>query len=220
MPTNAEVEILSPVADSYVETMASYRYGELEAPGRQDENNGDYDVLKVSAEDSDIFVSATITYLKFDLTQVDKEIGTATLRLYSLWTVDKTIIGTYRCVDNSWSESGITYNNAPNVSGGASDIITVDYVDENEWHEWDVTSIVKEGEIVTIVLMVPENEVGDYQVSHFASKERTNGPQLSLDFSAKAKDSEENGMCLGTIGIVAIPIIAAISVVAIKKRRK
>ncbi|BDI29747.1 hypothetical protein CCAX7_17980 [Capsulimonas corticalis] len=86
--------------------------------------------------------SNEIAYLKFDLTALPATISSATLRLYgsnptSGYSGAATASGVS---NNSWTESGVTWNNRPAV-GSALSSATVTHT--AAWTQWDVTSFVQ-----------------------------------------------------------------------------
>ncbi len=85
------------------------------------------------------------TYLKFAVSGVSGAVQSATLRLYAYDGSDSGgaaygVSNNY--LDNSgpWTESGITWNNAPAISGTPLD--TVGAVADDTWVEYDVTAAV------------------------------------------------------------------------------
>jgi len=91
----------------------------------------------------------TMSYIKFDLSAIPVNLGTATLYLYnayssypsapSLSTFAPAVVNTY-LTSNAWTESTITWNNQPAI-GTASGSTTVNT--PVGWYSWDVSNIAK-----------------------------------------------------------------------------
>jgi hypothetical protein len=78
------------------------------------------------------------SYLRFDVQGTSGAIGSATLRLFAL-SSSSDGIEVHGVASNGWSETGITYNNAPAMGGvvGSSGGYGA-----GQWLEIDVTSLV------------------------------------------------------------------------------
>lgn len=91
----------------------------------------------------------TRSYIKFDLSAIPVNLGTATLYLYnarSSWPqapglsdFAPAVVNTY-LTSNTWTESAITWNNQPAL-GTASGSTTVN--NPVGWYSWDVSNIAK-----------------------------------------------------------------------------
>lgn len=135
------------------------------------------------------YLKATITdrytrfiWLKFDLSEVPDGaiITSATLELFVLWAVHIYEPETYNvsahfCLENTWSESAITYLNQPDYNNTATSWVLIE---TRQWYVWDVTYAVKrqvdgvyggEGE-VTIFLQENRHHPSGFNVI-FSSKE-------------------------------------------------
>ncbi|HWC69299.1 MAG TPA: DNRLRE domain-containing protein [Acidimicrobiales bacterium] len=78
------------------------------------------------------------SYLRFDLSGLGSSISSATLRL---WVTSGTSSGgSAYVVGNGWTETGITWANAPAITGAGLD--PKGTVATGTWVEWDVTSAV------------------------------------------------------------------------------
>jgi hypothetical protein len=144
--------------------------------------------------------------LKFNLSEVPSgsTINSATLRLHTVVITETTKIGAFYCPDNTWEELEITWENAPDTSGDAADIVSV--AEPGEWHGWDVTSIAKEDTTISIVLQIDESELSKSPWVSFRTKETNRDPQLVVDYTSDGG----GGRCLGTIMIALIPLIVAL----------
>lgn len=121
-------------------------------------------------------------YLKFNVSQ-DGLFNHAVLRLrFSQAGPAAEDLKLYAVEDDSWTESGITYRNAPVRSRivGSAMVGGV-----NGWYEWDVTDYIleqAEGDGIASLLLIGTNSSSNRIVS---SKESgANAPQLILDYDA------------------------------------
>lgn len=133
-----------------------------------DDTFGTEDILRVKTGNLENFFRKT--YLKFDLNTIDLEgveIGKGVMRLYANKTDPCAIIASES--DDNWSESTITWSNAP-ISG--SQIAKVDIGYENIFYEWDITSYLKtQNEQDGIVSVCLEDMDGANEDVFFNSKE-------------------------------------------------
>lgn len=114
------------------------------------------------------------SYVQFDLSQIT-EADQALVRLYANSEITCPV-SVLEVSDNSWSEEGITWNNAP-AMGTA--LATTLVGPEQKYYEWDITAYVKNnfGDIITLGL-VDESATGN--AVSFSSKEGNHGPELSI----------------------------------------
>lgn len=120
---------LSSIADAYVRdgSYASNNYGsDSTLLVKGDNTNGGYQRL---------------SYLKFLLDSV-KAVGSAKLRIYAQRVVNagNPVVSIFGVNNDSWTESGITYNSAPPSSTSA--LNTTSIVDSAKYYEFDVTDYV------------------------------------------------------------------------------
>jgi hypothetical protein len=191
----ATTETLEPIADSFINSEKSTS------------NFGGQDVLRVTYNNRTFFDDIERrAYLKFNLSEVPSgsTINSAKLRLHTVVVTETTKIGAFYCPDNTWEELEITWENAPETSGDAVDIVSV--ADPGKWHEWDVTSIAKKDTTISIVLQIDESEQSKSPWVSFRTKETNRDPQLVVDYTSDGG----GGRCLGTILIALIPLIAAL----------
>jgi trimeric autotransporter adhesin len=105
--TSSEVTVtLNPVADSYVSS--SNLTG----------NYGTLTTMKVREGDGSSTNPNYHTYLKFDVSGVSGAVSTVTLRLF-VTDASANIESVFVVGDSSWTETGITYTNAPAITGAA-----------------------------------------------------------------------------------------------------
>jgi hypothetical protein len=169
---------LYSVADAYVNASSP------------ETNYGSADSMYVSASSEQDFA-----YLKFDLTSIPSgaNILSATLKVY-LWGTGGSIygspadkIGAYYCPDNSWTESGITWNNKPSFNPTPSDTYAfgmIYYV--KVFKSWIVSEDVKAAfpsGIITEVLKFESKTGNGYAL--FSSREDANRPKLEVEYSTQ-----------------------------------
>ncbi|MFX1466507.1 MAG: DNRLRE domain-containing protein [Promethearchaeota archaeon] len=199
----AETKTFEPIADSFINS---------EKPTS---NFGGQDVLRVTYQNRTYFDDIERrAYLKFNLSEVPSgsTINSAKLRLHTVVVTETTKIGAFYCPDNSWEELEITWENAPDTSGDAVDIVSV--ADPGEWHEWDVTSIAKKDTTISIVLQIDDSEKSKNPWVSFRTKETNRDPQLVVEYTSDGG----GGRCLGTIMIALIPLIATLGWFVKQKR--
>lgn len=158
--------ILNPDADSYV-------FLNPNNSNHADTNFGDANKIWVTAKSDG---RTQESYLRFDISTVT-DVGTATLKLF---TVDHPSSGNfvvYKCSDNSWDESTITWNNKPELGDS---VAVFNPETAEEWAEADVTKYVKENlenEKITFVVATKNSE----PFTSFYSKENeNNSPVLEI----------------------------------------
>jgi len=120
-------------------------------------------------------------YMKFHIDAVST-ITTAKLRLFGkLSALEGAGIATsvFGAPSTSWSESGLTWNNRPALSGSALSTTTITDTTAR-WYEWDVSAYVQAQKAAgkTVVTLVLTNLINSSQFSTFNSREAGNGPQL------------------------------------------
>ena len=114
--------------------------------------------------------------LKFVVSGVNAQpISNAKLRLYS---TDSSPIGGefYRVSDNNWSETTITWNNAP--APDAQPLATLGSVSSGIWYEIDLTSLITGDGTYTLRVTSSSTNGADY-----SSKEGGVAPELVITIS-------------------------------------
>lgn len=179
LPTVAAIEVvpeaeyfkslhtLPVIADAYVHT------------NFKDENFGTEDLLIVKSGEENI---SRQTYLKFDLNGF-AQVTSARLRIYgnNVETTMKVNTAAYGVENDTWTETGITYNNAP-----ASSAVELTHTTVNNdigYHDIDLTGFVQTqaaGDKVVSVMLKNPTFVNRKLVFH--SKENTSGlaPELVI----------------------------------------
>lgn len=153
---------LSVVADSYVRdgAYAATNYGT--------------GVLVVTS------ASGRYGYLKFDLSSIPGQIISAKLRIYQRlsFNFSRSI---YDVVDDSWTETGITWNNKPSFENERANITT-----NSAWNEWDISSYAAQeynnDKIMTVVLKDPAASASG--IDFYSKEYLTNIPELVVEYSS------------------------------------
>jgi PKD repeat protein len=150
-------QTLTPVADAHVKsTSAMKNYGTL-----------DHLRLRNGGTTSDTYR----TYLKFDVSGLSGAPASAKLRLFA--TDGGPDGGSVFRAGNAWTETGLTWNNAPAVTGGS--LASAGTVANGAWVDFDVTSAVTgNGEVTFQLTTTSSNSV------YFTSREGADKPQLVL----------------------------------------
>jgi hypothetical protein len=160
---------LNPVADSYVKSGAN-----------ANANFGTQTALQVKNAISGQPDNSRRAYLKFDISGVGTTISSAKLRLFGASVVGNTSDGAFGITNTTWTETGITWNNAPALPG--SPLVSTTIATTSKYYEWDVTSFVagqKSGGATQISLAVAmATVISGTQDSFNARENTTNKPQL------------------------------------------
>jgi hypothetical protein len=176
---------------------------EAEYPGS---NHGSDVKLAVRANDPGYMDKSS--YLKFSLSRIPPD---AIITSAKLWLYCYDTVGTYNEVDasgvvsDSWSESTLTYSNAP----GIFNYLDFKFVNvANKWYSWDVTSWVKtqfQGDKVVSICMNPgQPGPGDSGAQYFCSKEAASRhPYLEIIYTMGAEVNLVSGwnlVCFTAVG--------------------
>jgi hypothetical protein len=115
------------------------------------------------------------SYIRFTVSGVPGAIQSATLRL---WVTNGSSNGpSLYLTDNSWTETGITWNNRPSPTSGV--IANLDAASANTWAEYDVTSQISGNGTYSFVFL-PDSSDG----IRFDSREGGSPPELVLTFAS------------------------------------
>lgn len=145
---------LNPTADAYVDSsMPTVNFGGLTA-------------LRV---DGSPFVRS---YLSFDLSRVSGTITQADLRVYAT-TASTSGVSVWGVNNTAWTETGITYDNAP---AAGRTVATSAAVTAGSWLEFDVTSLAAGNELVSLGL----STAGPTAISLASRESGANAPQLII----------------------------------------
>jgi hypothetical protein len=164
-------QTLSPVADAFVRDGT---YGAI--------NYGTTTYLQAKGSVQSGFTRSS--YLKFSLSGVSS-VGTAKLRIYGNNSEDTTNVNmsVYGVTNDTWTETGITFNNAPPPLTPALGVVSVNNV--AKYYEVDVTSFVTSqfagDKVVTFFIKDAGNRNRNLQLN---SRENSqNKPQLVIESS-------------------------------------
>jgi glucose/arabinose dehydrogenase/PKD repeat protein len=111
------------------------------------------------------------SYLRFDVPSLSGTLAAARLRLFVV--EGSTAGGSAFTVGNNWTETGITWNNAPPISGTA--LGTAGAAVVGAWVEFDVKAAIVSGTPVTFALSGGNSNSVDY-----SSRTGTQAPQLVI----------------------------------------
>jgi len=113
-------------------------------------------------------------FAQFDLSQVS-DVDQALVRLYANSEIACPVTA-YEVSNTSWSEEGITWNNAP-AMGMA--IVTTQIGPDKQYYEWDITEYVRNNLGNSISLGFYDESASNNAIS-FSSKEGVNIPELKI----------------------------------------
>ncbi len=126
------------------------------------------------------------TYLQFNVSGAAFPLATAKLRLYATTaTTDGPAV--YKTA-STWTETALTWSNAPAISGSASDDKAA--IVKNTWVEFDVKALVAANGAIAFNLQQPGTTEVDFQ-----SREQTNRPQLVLTWDTACTGKAEGASC-------------------------
>jgi acid phosphatase type 7 len=134
-------------------------------------NNGTLDYLQVESANN----RNSESYIRFSVSGVSGTVQSVLLRLYT--TVNSSTNGpAVYTTGNTWTETGITWNNRPARTGSAID--NKGAIDKNTWVEYNVAPVVTGNGTFNFVL------VGDSSDEiRFSSRESSNRPQMVITFN-------------------------------------
>jgi len=134
-------------------------------------NNGTLDYLQVESANN----RNSESYIRFSVSGVAGTVQSVRLRVYT--TVNSSTNGpAVYTTGNTWTETGITWNNRPGRTGSAID--NKGAIDKNTWVEYNVAPVVTGNGTFNFVL------VGDSSDEiRFSSREGSNRPQLVITFN-------------------------------------
>lgn len=152
-----------------------------------DENHGSDNKLWV--KDSQSAGMNRKAFIKFDLTDIDPDFESATLKLnwnpaqYGDRNIPIVVSG---ASDNSWSESTVTWNNMPNID---NIIETKDIMGWQGMVSFDVTDYIKSCISAEYATIAVENGKGNDSKVEFLSRENSaGGPVIDFKYKGSSKD--------------------------------
>ena len=122
-----------------------------------------------------------VSYLKFNLSGVAGTISSAWLRLYchGLSNGAPSTAKCFTVADDSWTETGMTWNNAPALGGQVGSTLNVGTI--NTWYEVDILSfVVTEYNGNKVVTIAVKDDTQVNKMIDFDSREATNKPVLEI----------------------------------------
>ena len=137
--------------------------------------------------------SGGTTYLKFNLSTLPAgaTVSKATLRLYVDWVIKSGSFDVYQ-LNNTWSESTLTYNTPPPVLGASATgghPISITSASLNQFQLIDITTLVQswvKGEIANngVALALTSGSTGNFSFDSKESLLTGNGPELEIALSS------------------------------------
>lgn len=204
---------ITTVADSYVDNASpNVNYGSSIFLYAHKYSEG---VAQASAGDNTLNYIGPIgnTWLKFDLSQIPPQatIDSVTLKMHtSMWgTRSVNNVGVFVCNDNSWTETGITWNNAPSTSSTA--LQTADCGDPDVDYTFNINPSSLGKPVVSLVL---ETTQSAKEPAVFNSRDLSNAPTLIVSYTVPF-----DGELIIAVG-VGVTVIVVIGIFIIKRRQK
>ncbi len=154
------------------------------------------------------------TWLKFDLSQIPSqaEIDSAILRVHTaIWgTRSVNKVSVYVCDDTSWTESSISWNNAPSAVSSHS-LGTIDCRNPDVDYNFDLSSALSGGKSISLVL---ETVQLSKEPAVFNSRDLNpdTGPTLIVDYSLPLN--------VEVIGLIVLAVIIALIAIVVFLRLK
>lgn len=189
-----ETRVLETISDSSIKEMSP------------NSNFGNFWKLEVSSATSS--PRKIIAYIMFDLKVIQGSIESAEFRLFCTNLTETHEIEVFFCLDNSWTETGITWNNAPPVE--LESVGSLSVTDPLEWYGFDVTGDVKKvsgtsSQKMTFVLVSTTTTENGFV--EFYAKDGIGGlrPSIDIEFEAKA-EGPSNTFLIQVIAILGIVI--------------
>ncbi len=134
---------------------------------RPTRNYGSATEVRLSTSTTNTFRS----YVKFDVSNLTAPPQNVKLRVYVTNSSNRG--GDWYAVANSWTETGITWNNAPAISG--SPVAVLGRVTTGQWVELDVTSLVSANGTYSFAAVSPSTDTVRY-----SAREGVNPPRLII----------------------------------------
>ncbi|MEO5647419.1 MAG: DNRLRE domain-containing protein, partial [Chitinophagaceae bacterium] len=165
--TSVKAQTLNPIEDAMVyKASVSNNYGAD---------------LKLQVKKKEASTNVRNAYLKFNLTGITlAQVGKAKLRLYCNNKALENIYSVMAAFSttNAWTESTLTWANAPQLT---STLATSVIVSKFNYYEWDVTEYIKQsiGAGTLTSLVVSDANLSDNLVE-FSSREALNKPELVI----------------------------------------
>jgi hypothetical protein len=134
----------------------------------------------LEVKNSTVVGNGRVSYLRFSIAALPMSVSNAKLRLYGAAIVSAKAVGAYAVASTTWSETTMTWNNAPAAGAKQGSSVTVGLT-AGYW-EWDVTAYLQAEKNLghTDVSFVMKGDVANNETqTTFNAKEATsNRPQL------------------------------------------
>jgi len=175
LPVSAVSTLFNPIHGSELQATSTLTFTSV-ADAQVEENNpgtntgtsNDLEVINANNRSIE-------SYIRFTVSGISGGIQNARLRVYC--TTDSTRDGPAAyATGNTWTETGITWNNRPTRTSGATD--NKGSISKNTWVEYDITSLLTSNGTYSFVLAGDSN---DNVI--FSSREGSNPPQLLITFA-------------------------------------
>jgi hypothetical protein len=157
------------------------------------------------------------TWLKFDLSQIPSQatVDSVILRLHTaVWgTRTVNMVGVYIGNDNSWTESSITWNNAPSPSSTIP-LQVVECGDPDIDREFNITDALAGKTAVSLVLKTVQLAK---EPAVFNSRDLSDGPTLVVDYTLPL---DTGLIVVAAIGAVVIVAVLGTFIVKLKQKKK
>lgn len=157
------------------------------------------------------------TWLKFDLSQIPSHatVNSIVLRMHTaVWgTRTVNMVGVFICDDNSWTESGITWNNAPSPSS-TTPLQTIECGDPDIDREFNITNALAGKTEVSLVLKTVQFAK---EPAVFNSGDLSNGPVLVVDYTLPL---DTGLIAVAAIGAIVIIIISGAFIFRLRRKKK
>ncbi len=155
------------------------------------------------------------TWLKFDLSQIPPQaiVSSIVLRMHTaVWgTRSHNQVGVFVSEDVSWTETGITWNNAQ-FPGSNIPIQVVNVNDPDVNYEFNLTSALTGRSMISLIL---ESVQSAKEPAVFNSRNLNNGPTLIVDYNMPT-----NIFFIESAGVGAAVITAILVVIFFWRRKK
>jgi hypothetical protein len=159
---------LGPTADAYVKE------------GQPSTNFGTEQVLLVKNQPGS--GNTRKTFLKFDVSGITGTVTSARLRLFGNHTIGTTQAAAYAVTTDSWTETGITWNNRPSPGPKQDGNVTI--TTTQQYYEFNVTSFVASevaaGNNTVSLAVLPESDTTNSPDTFNSREAASNQPQLVI----------------------------------------
>ena len=194
---SSDTDKLYPIDDAYVITDVT---DPQDLKNYQKINTGFLDFIRLSYAlnvDPEQSQLLTMGYLKFDLSEINKEkIQNITLKMKSIniQKLQDTIgVDVAHVTQSSWSESDLIFSSRPLPT--LDSLVSTEISESESWNSWDVTNFITDDDSVSLALGLSKMNTNSEELVSFYSKEnRENSPYLEIKYTEPINDN--GGGCL------------------------